>query len=82
MIGLIKLLINTYLLMLMARVIGSWFPNFAQHPLMRFLARYTDPYLNIFRRLIPPIGGLLDLSPLLGFFALQILEVLLIKCFN
>jgi len=30
--------------------------------------------LNLFRRFIPPIGGMLDLSPLLGFFALQIME--------
>jgi YggT family protein len=82
MIGLIKLLINTYLLMLMARVIGSWFPGFSENPIMRFLGRYTDPYLNLFRRLIPPIGGVLDLSPLLGFFALQILEFVLVKCFN
>jgi YggT family protein len=45
---------------------------------MRFVAFYTDPYLNMFRRVIPPIGGVLDLSPLLGFFTLQIAENLLL----
>jgi YggT family protein len=45
---------------------------------MRFVAFYTDPYLNLFRRFIPPIGGVLDLSPLLGFFALQIMENLIL----
>jgi YggT family protein len=59
---------------LFVRVVGSWFPRIAQHRLMRFVRFYTDPYLNLFRRLIPPIGGALDLSPLLGFFALEILE--------
>jgi YggT family protein len=41
---------------------------------MHFVAFYTDPYLNLFRRLIPPIGGVLDLSPILAFFGLEILE--------
>ncbi len=67
-----------YTIFLMARIIGSWFPAFAHHKLMGFVAFYTDPYLNLFRRLIPPIGGMLDLSPMLGFFALQMLEYLIL----
>lgn len=63
-----------YTLILLVRLIGSWFPKFTYHPVMRFVRLYTDPYLNIFRRLIPPIGGALDLSPMLAFFVLQILE--------
>jgi YggT family protein len=64
----------TYTLLLLVRIVGSWFPSFARHRLMYFVAFYVDPYLNIFRRIIPPIGGTLDLSPLLAFFALQIGE--------
>jgi len=67
-----------YTLFLIVRIVGSWFPSFAHHRIMRFLAFYTDPYLNLFRRWIPPIGGVLDLSPLLAFFALQILEHLIL----
>lgn len=67
-----------YTILLLGRVIGSWFPAFSDHKLMRFVAFYTDPYLNMFRRVIPPIGGVLDLSPLIGFFALQIAENLLL----
>lgn len=63
-----------YTTFLLVRVIGSWFPAFSGHKMMRFVAFYADPYLNLFRRLIPPIGGVLDLSPLLGFFALQMME--------
>lgn len=66
-----------YTLLLLVRIVGSWFPNFARHKLMSFVSFYTDPYLNVFRRLIPPIGGVLDLSPLLAFFGLQLLEKLL-----
>ena len=63
-----------YTLFLLVRIVGSWFPSFARHQIMRFVAFYTDPFLNLFRRVIPPIGGVLDLSPLLAFFTLQLTE--------
>jgi YggT family protein len=65
---------QVYIILIMVRIIGSWFPSFAHHKLMRFVAFYTDPYLNLFRRLIPPIGGRLDLSPMLAFFGLQMMQ--------
>lgn len=71
---LLHYLFLTYTLLLLVRVVGSWIPKLARHPVMRFVYFYTDPYLNLFRRVIPPIGGALDLSPMLGFFVLQILE--------
>lgn len=70
----IRLLFTVYSLMLIIRIFGSWFQSFQQTSFFRFIAHYTDPYLNIFRRFIPPIGGILDLSPILGFFVLQFLE--------
>jgi YggT family protein len=79
---LIHLLFLSYTLMIFVRVVGSWFPVVATHPIMHFVSRCTDPYLNTFRRIIPPIGGALDLSPLLGFFALQIAEQFLLSFFR
>jgi YggT family protein len=64
----------TYTILLFVRVVGSWFPSFRRLTLARFVCFYTDPYLNLFRRIIPPIGGALDLSPILGFFLLQLSE--------
>lgn len=63
-----------YTILLIVRIVSSWFPRLTYHPAMRFVRFYTEPYLALFRRLIPPIGGTLDLSPMLGFFALNILE--------
>lgn len=67
--------------MLFVRVIGSWFPDFSSSPIMNFVYQYTEPYLKIFRKLIPPIGGVLDLSPLLAFFSLKLIQSLLISLF-
>jgi len=77
-IHLIRLIFFIYSFLLIARVVGSWFPRFSRHSLMRFVCFYTDPYLNIFKRVIPPIGGVLDLSPLIGFFVLEIVQKFLI----
>jgi len=75
---LIHLVFLTYTILLFVRIMGSWFPAFAHHKVMRFMAFYTDPYLNVFRKIIPPIGGTLDLSPLIAYFVLQFLEGILI----
>lgn len=62
-----------YMTMLMVRIIGSWFPEFSRSKFMLFISFYTDPYLNFFRKFIPPLG-MLDLSPIAAFFALQFIE--------
>lgn len=74
----IRLLFSCYTIFLIIRVFGSWLPQLRFNNFMRFIAYYTDPYLNIFRRIIPPIGGMIDVSPLLGFVFLQLLEKLLL----
>jgi YggT family protein len=69
--------IQIYLILIIVRILLSWFQtaDWAQS-IMSFLSPITDPYLNIFRSIIPPLGGL-DLSPILAIFALQIIAQLL-----
>ena len=59
------------------RVLLTWFPNLDwSNPVLSSVSAITDPYLNIFRGLIPPIGGL-DLSAIVAFLALQLVQTLL-----
>ena len=64
--------LNIYLILLLIRVLLTWFPSvdWSKAP-FSILSQLTDPYLNLFRSIIPPLGGM-DFSPLLAFFALQI----------
>lgn len=65
--------LSIYLVLLLIRVLLSWFPTVDWlSPPFSILSQLTDPYLNLFRRVIPPLGGI-DFSPILGFFLLQIL---------
>ena len=69
--------LSIFSLLLLLRVLLSWFPNLPwENPVLAALASITDPYLNLFRGLIPPIGGL-DLSAILAFLALSLASTLL-----
>ncbi len=79
LVYIVNLLFTAYTVLLFIRIISSWFPAWQGHHLIRFVAFYTDPYLNIFRRFLPPLGGVLDISPILAFFALRLIEMILLS---
>jgi YggT family protein len=69
--------LSIYTVVLLVRVLLSWFPNLDwSNPLLSTVSSITDPYLNAFRGLIPPLGGL-DLSAIVAFIALNLVQSLL-----
>eukprot|EP00475_Leptophrys_vorax_P000875 TRINITY_DN10464_c0_g1_i1.p1 TRINITY_DN10464_c0_g1~~TRINITY_DN10464_c0_g1_i1.p1 ORF type:complete len:262 (-),score=-16.00 TRINITY_DN10464_c0_g1_i1:283-1068(-) len=64
--------------LLLVRVLLSWFPNidWERQP-MQAIRDMSDPYLNLFRNILPPFFGALDLSPMLAFLVLGMLTSLL-----
>ena len=63
--------LGIYSTILLIRVLLTWFPsiNWSDQP-FEAVAQLTDPYLNLFRSSIPPLGGF-DISSMLAIFALQ-----------
>ncbi len=70
--------IGIYFVLLVVRILLSWFPtiDWYSQP-FAILSQLTDPYLNLFRRIIPPLGGI-DFSPFLAFIALQLVQSLVV----
>lgn len=69
--------LSIYLILIFIRILLSWFPNVNwSNPFFSILSQLTDPYLNIFRSIIPPLGGI-DLSPILGIILLQVVTSVL-----
>ncbi|CAB4302560.1 unnamed protein product [Prunus armeniaca] len=70
--------LDIYSGVLMVRVLLSWFPNIPwdRQPLSA-IRDLCDPYLNLFRNIIPPIFDTLDVSPLLAFAVLGTLGSIL-----
>lgn len=66
--------INIYTALIFIRILLSWFPNINWFdPPFSILSQLTDPYLNVFRNIIPPLGGL-DFSPILALLLLQFVQ--------
>lgn len=67
----VNLLYQIYFYMIIAYVLLSWLPNARQSFVGELLGKIVEPYLSIFRRFIPPIGGMIDISPIVALIALQ-----------
>ena len=64
-----------YYLLLIVRIFLTWIPNIDWNAQpFYFIRSLTDPFLDIFRGIIPPIGGVLDISPILAFFVFLMLQ--------
>lgn len=69
--------LSFYSYLLIFRVLLTWFPsiNWYNQPFAA-LSQVTDPYLNLFRSVLPPLGGM-DFSPILAFVVLNLASSLL-----
>jgi len=72
-------LLTVYIVLIFIRIIVSWIPRIPYNRyldlVLGFVRDVTDPYLNLFRRFLPPVRigpGALDLSPIVGVFVLII----------
>ena len=77
-IWIINAVFMAYELLIFARVILSWVSVNPLHPLVRILNILTDPLLKPLQRIIPPIGGVLDISPAVALIVLYIVQRILV----
>ena len=70
----VDLLFYFYYLLVIIRIFLSWIPNidWYNQP-FRFIQSIVDPFLNIFRGIIPPIG-MIDVSPIIALILLNLLQ--------
>lgn len=74
-----------YVILIFIRIVASFVPRMPYRPWLRaildFAQETTDPYLNFFRRFLPPIGGggfALDLSPMIAIILLFVAQALVV----
>ena len=60
-----------YMYMIIGYILLSWVPNARDSFIGVFLGKLVEPYLAPFRKIIPPIGGMLDISPIIAIIALR-----------
>lgn len=85
----ISALFIVYIILIFIRILLSWIPRMPLNPVIRaivaFVHEVTDPYLNIFRRMLPPVraGGMaLDLGPMVGVIVLLVAQAVVVGIVN
>ncbi|MBJ7983600.1 MULTISPECIES: YggT family protein [Bacillus] len=73
--------IEIYSWALIIYILLSWFPGAKESAFGDILARICEPYLEPFRRFIPPLG-MIDISPLVAIIALKLARGGLVSLFN
>ncbi len=82
----VSTLIYVYILLIFAHIVVGWLLAFGLHPpysrawsaVLGFLRDVCEPFLRIFRRLIPGMGGI-DFSPIIAIVVLEILNKVLVE---
>ncbi len=81
----VSALVTVYIILIFINILISWVPrmpyNRALRAFLDFVTETTNPYLNFFRRFLPPIGGsgfALDLSPVIGIIVLLVARALVV----
>jgi uncharacterized protein YggT (Ycf19 family) len=82
----LRTLLTIYIVLIFIRILMSWFTRIPYNryldAALRFVSEVTDPYLNLFRRVIPMVRigpGALDLSPIVGVLVLSIVGGIIIN---
>ena len=78
--SIITKLFQIYMLLIVIWCIMSWIPRGRStvDSIRDALGSLVEPWLNLFRRLIPPFGGI-DFSPIVALFALELIERLILS---
>jgi YggT family protein len=82
----LQTLLYVYMVLIFVRILLTWIPripyNRVLNAVIGFINDVTDPYLNLFRRFLPPVRigpGALDLSPTVGIIVLIVVGGIIVR---
>ncbi len=78
LITFVNMLFNILMLLIIARVLLSFFPDYRYQPIGEFIYNVTDPIITPFQRLNLQIG-MFDLSPVVALLVLNLLQYILVN---
>lgn len=70
----LDVVLKIYFWSLIIMIVASWIAPGSGHPALVLINQIVEPIMQPFRKVLPPMGGL-DLSPILAFIVIQVLEV-------
>ncbi|MEX2367242.1 MAG: YggT family protein [Pseudohongiellaceae bacterium] len=79
-LGLLSLILDIYFYGLLVSIIASWVAPYSGNPVILLIQQLMEPIQAVFRKVIPPLGGL-DFSPIFIFLGIQVIEIMVIGTF-
>jgi len=79
--NILALALNLYSWAIIVYILMSWFPGARESSFGEGLGKITEPYLEIFRRFIPPLG-MIDFSPIVAILVLSLARIGLLELFQ
>lgn len=79
--SILNLALNLYSWAILIYILMSWFPGARESSFGEMLGKITEPYLEIFRRFIPPLG-MIDFSPIVAILVLSLARIGLFELFQ
>lgn len=76
LLGCLGMILNIYFFAILVSIVLSWIAPGSYNPAVLLLHQLTEPVMAPFRKMLPDMGGL-DLSPILVFLTINILQILL-----
>ena len=78
-IDMILKIFNLYTILILLNILGTWIDPYNQISIFQWIRKFTDPYLKIFRIIIP-IGNMnLDISGILGLMILKVIREIFVR---
>ena len=75
-IAVMAMVVNIYFIAILVSIVLSWVAGGSYNPMVVLIHQLTEPVMAPFRKLLPPLGGL-DLSPILVFLAINVVQIVL-----
>ncbi len=78
-VGALSIASNIFFWCMVISIIGSFLAQFSHHPLIMLANQIIEPLSAPIRKIIPPLGGVIDISPIIILLGLKIVDMLIIR---
>lgn len=78
-LGCLTLVSNIFFWAIIISIIGSWIAPGSGHPVLNLVNQLINPLMAPVRRILPPLGGVIDISPILVLLTLKVVDMLILR---
>jgi YggT family protein len=78
-LGTLTLVSNIFFWGIIISIVGSWIAPGSNHPVLALVNQLIDPIMAPVRKILPPLGGVIDISPILVLMGLKVLDMVLVR---